>query len=1013
MNLSGVWEVKENHPFLVFFKDNDVKKSFMSEYDSEKGFGIFQTSRNYKVYTNTYVYNATLFKTSEDELIGINILKCFAMNQSQTLEAAVKRVQVVGLPVNYFCMKGERTPRITVNGASDLIEYVGIESTAGRKIADNNNEKQINFIEEHEAIIDQKREYEEEHLFSVGYKDFEELLQNIQDGIVYKFNISEQDAELYEEKFKENTGVEITANDQGRPVMGTIVELVDCELYIKFHDVTNSYDRIAKSGEIKERCNPEFAFKRDALELLKKDLSPNKYLLSILVNHVVKPFGIKRRYYPYKIIEKDGSEHDNVNPSQKDAIEKALNVEDFLLVQGPPGTGKTTIITEMIKDFVEQGLRVLICSKNNLAVDNVLEKCQSLYYDKEKTKKMQCLRLGNEEKVLNTVRGVLPRPLTLKIQDDVKLQSNEARTEYLKQEQELLELYEKAVEDTETICFLMKYFLREKEIFQSLFIKFQSSMWKILLRKVHRESFHVELISLLGKIDDLIVQLFALLKIENIQMQKGALQQYLKMTHDTYDAMETLNQELEHFSTRYRIILGDEKEIILNVIRENNEKKDNILRQMCKVGKYKGNPVAAEFQKVKLPERPTAEFVDTLQKEMQEKIRKAKSKRFLLKQVLDEWHEELENDQSSLEEPLLRTVKIIGATCIGVQTKSNFKNIEYDVAIVDEAGQITLHDLLVPLVKAKKVILIGDHLQLPPSAESEFCKYVQDNNLLDFKELDDKEERKEYEEELEEVFSVSLFEKLFRDSRLDDHKVMLDTQFRMHPDIAEFISANFYDGKYKSGISSEKRTLKIAGFSRPLYFIDTCNAKEKYEDKIPDPTVHVNRYEAVICASYLTKLIVAIDNNDYEMEEKKLKNEDGEYNIGVITAYKKQISYIRQELSKRLQKFYEPERAHDIVSRLAINTLDSFQGRDDQIIFYSFVRSNQEHKIGFLNEVRRLNVMMTRAKSLLVMIGDSETLTESKSKTVHDRSRKAAEYYKSLVDYCKEKHGYIDYANEV
>lgn len=1012
MSSSGVWDIQKRHPFLVFFKEQDVKNCFMSEYTPEKGFGIYQTPKGYKVYTNTYVYNAIPFTTIAQETIGIHILKCFPMNQSQTLEAAVKRVQVVGLSTDHFCMKGERNPNISINGAADLFGFVDLESNVAREVSEIDNENQIEFLDEHEAIIKQKKEYEEEHLFSVTYSSFEDSLQNIQDGVVYKFDISEIDEEAYEDKFTENTGVEITSNDQGRAVMGTIVEVIDGWLYIKFHDVGNSYDRIAKTGEIRERSNPEYAFKLDALQQLKKDLSPNKYLLSILADKKVKPFTVKRRYYPYDVKEKDGTVHPNVNPSQKDAIEKALNTEDFLLVQGPPGTGKTTIITEMIEDFVRQGLRILICSKNNLAVDNVLEKCQNLYYDDLKTRKMQCLRLGNEEKVLPSVREALPRPLTQKIQDDVKEQSEEARDDYLRREQEILDLYDQSIKDTEVLCLLVKYFLSEKDSYKVLMNNFQNSKWTILLGKKRKEQFLKELIFLSQQIEILSRQLLALMKTESIQIQPQALQQYLQLTHNTYDAMELLKQEIENASIRYGFILGDEKATTLSGIERSKNEKERILKSMCTLSEYKGNPAAKELQ-LSLPEGEiTADYVDSFRVETEEQVKRLKARRRLLKNVLDEWHEELESDQSSLEEPLLRTVRIIGATCIGVNTKSNFKNVEYDVAIVDEAGQITLHDLLVPLVKAKKIVLIGDHLQLPPSAESDFCKYVQENNLLGFGDLDDKEEIKRRADELDRVFSVSLFEELFRDPKFNNNKVMLDTQFRMHPDIAEFISVNFYGGKYKSGVTESARTLRISDFVRPMYFIDTCNSLEKYEDDNPDPTVHVNSYEAGICAFYLTKIIVAIENNDYEMNKKSLKTENGEYDIGVITAYKKQIGYIRNELKKRLMEFYEPERVEDIVSHLAINTLDSFQGRDNQIIFYSFVRSNREHKIGFLNEVRRLNVMMTRAKSLLVMIGDSETLTRSRSVTIHDR-KKASEYYGALVNYCKEKNGYIDYANEV
>jgi len=192
-----------------------------------------------------------------------------------------------------------------------------------------------------------------------------------------------------------------------------------------------------------------------------------------------------------------------------------------------------------------------------------------------------------------------------------------------------------------------------------------------------------------------------------------------------------------------------------------------------------------------------------------------------------------------------------------------------------------------------------------------------------------------------------------------------------------------------------------------MYFADTCNSSERYEDFNEDETIHTNRYEAKICASYLVEILMAIENDTYVMPKKKLKNEEGDYDIGVITAYKAQIDLIREETIQCLKNYYDEEKISEIMSHLAINTLDSFQGRDNQIILYSFVRSNKEKKIGFLDEVRRLNVMMTRAKSLLVMVGDSKTLTESASKTVHDGKR-ASEYYRKLIEYCREKKGYID-----
>ena len=96
--------------------------------------------------------------------------------------------------------------------------------------------------------------------------------------------------------------------------------------------------------------------------------------------------------------------------------------------------------------------------------------------------------------------------------------------------------------------------------------------------------------------------------------------------------------------------------------------------------------------------------------------------------------------------------------------------------------------------------------------------------------------------------------------------------------------------------------------------------------------------------------------------------------------------------------------AQEILDRIDIATVDSFQGRDKEIIFYCFVRSSPQHGIGFESEVRRLNVTMTRAKRLLVMVGDSETLTQTRAKKPpFQGSRYPREYFSALLDYCRQK----------
>lgn len=117
---------------------------------------------------------------------------------------------------------------------------------------------------------------------------------------------------------------------------------------------------------------------------------------------------------------------------------------------------------------------------------------------------------------------------------------------------------------------------------------------------------------------------------------------------------------------------------------------------------------------------------------------------------MSQWERELQNRCEELEDALFAQVKVIGATCISSETDRNFKKLEYDVAIVDESGQITLHDVIVPMAKARKVILIGDHLQLPPVSDSDLIRRMEED------------ERFQQEEGLDRYYSVSLFGRTVR-----------------------------------------------------------------------------------------------------------------------------------------------------------------------------------------------------------------------------------------------------------
>ena len=273
-----------------------------------------------------------------------------------------------------------------------------------------------------------------------------------------------------------------------------------------------------------------------------------------------------------------------------------------------------------------------------------------------------------------------------------------------------------------------------------------------------------------------------------------------------------------------------------------------------------------------------------------------------------------------------------------MNSQKRFADLAFDVTIIDEAGQIQIHNALVPMSVSNKLIMLGDHRQIPPSLDQELEKLCDANGIKT------------------KLLEKSLFEDLYEDLP-ESNKVMLDTQFRMPPEIAAIISHEFYEGKYhsipdwKAGVSSHLPSLSQAR----LVVIDTSAEQSRIESKIEGGGTY-----NVLEADIIVRLVCALMRQpDFKLNE-----------LGVISAYKAQVKKIQGALKSILT---EDER-RDVAA-----TLDSFQGQERDVIIYSFTRSSHKPphvvRIGFLNELRRLNVAMTRCKEMLILVGDMDFLS--------------------------------------
>ncbi len=297
--------------------------------------------------------------------------------------------------------------------------------------------------------------------------------------------------------------------------------------------------------------------------------------------------------------------------------------------------------------------------------------------------------------------------------------------------------------------------------------------------------------------------------------------------------------------------------------------------------------------------------------------------------IVRDWCEDLTHAARGIRGEFAHHVQVWGATTARSPRSLNRAAAQaWDVVIVDEAAKITLAEVLVPLVDARRIVLIGDHKQLAPFLDSLTAEQLDQSGL-------DPDEAK-----------LSLFQHLFERVLPPDHRGEMLTQSRMHPTIGSVVSKLFYDGRLLHNVKHEDRPLPAGAFDRDhrVLFLGFRGADEQ----TPDGSRR-NRQEA----DQLLRVAEALDR-DAAAAGKKLT-------VAVITPYLAQ----RKELELRLNRKWKA------LQDVRAGTVNTFQGRQADVVLYSLVRTGSA-EWRFLADPRLFNVAMSRAKSLLVLVGDLE-----------------------------------------
>lgn len=326
-------------------------------------------------------------------------------------------------------------------------------------------------------------------------------------------------------------------------------------------------------------------------------------------------------------------------------------------------------------------------------------------------------------------------------------------------------------------------------------------------------------------------------------------------------------------------------------------------------------------------------------------IREHRKKGDNVHQKIARLRERAQEIEMRINASLFDEARVVACTLVGSANKI-LVGQKFSTLFIDEAAQALEPACWIAIRRASRVVFAGDHQQLPPTIK---CFDAMKQGL-----------------------SKTLMERIVENQ--PTAVSLLKVQYRMNDEIMKFSSDWFYNGQVESDKSVQHRG--ILDYDTPMLWISTSEDLEAKEEFVGENHGRINKPEAELTVNTLKEYIEKIGVRRYI---------DERLDVGIISPYRLQTQYIRQLIKK--DAFFR-----QIRNTISVNTVDGFQGQERDIIMISLVRSNDQGQIGFLNDLRRMNVAITRARMKLIIIGNAETLSH------HSFYKKLYKYVMSLQE---------------
>ncbi|MBK1785502.1 DEAD/DEAH box helicase [Prauserella cavernicola] len=715
---------------------------------------------------------------------------------------------------------------------------------------------------------------------------------------------------------------------QGEPEQrGEVTRVEGDRVTVRF-DQPVDWRRLARQGDLEETPNEVvYAKQHEAVRALRTRQAENRTVLPALVDHRVAPIQ-QVREIPSEELDSD----------QLSAFRASLGVQDMLVVLGPPGTGKTRTISQVARACAlsrERG-RVLVTSYTNRAVDNVLAKLP---------KDVVVVRVGNEGKIGSDALPFLLERWAEDLRSEV-LSTSEAS---LRGYRGLPTAVQWRAELGKQIGLLHVEVDAEAAALRQLHAARRAGGGPAQQRVEALEAELAEHGSRARQLNERLQRLLQQAARADARRAWPLVRAWSeRRARARHARIEAVRSELascgEHARHAQAQLSG--ALVALDVATRDLPQIRQITGQLHAIEGRRDarrRDALAALEAVRaivrpvdeVPAVPDSDAPSTLAALTDLHARLGPRLDLLARRstLLGEWHADASKSADQLYPELIRYADVVGATTTGAATRSEIAETEFDLAIVDEAGQIGTADLLVPVVRAKRAVLVGDHRQLPPFVDRDVVNWSND--------LDDPELRA-----------------LVRKSGLEilvghlpaTHIVSLTQQRRMPRVIADFISEAFYDGNLTTHV---ERAHADPLFTQPLAFVDTSRLPDRAERPAGGGNGSwVNHAEA--------RLLAALASFYHARREE----------WALIVPYKAQLNLVRRMLGEDIPDLRTVDNN--------VGTVDAFQGGERDIILYGFTRSNAAGNVGFLQDLRRANVALTRAKRQLVLVGDIVTLLNAR-----------------------------------